>query len=275
MNSENVKSKSYALVLTALFAAIIVIMANTPMGYVPLIVINATIIHIPVIIGSLFLGPRKGAFLGFIFGFTSFLKSTFTATSLSAFIFSPIVAASVIGPSGVIKSTIICFAPRILVGVVPYFVYRGIAKLMAGKRPKLARIICDLIMSGIVFAAATAFLSKLMADKLTAIQVSLISLLLAIVVFIILELTLRKRSGVLLSYLYAGVSGALTNTLLVMPLIYIFYKDAYAKALSIDSSALAGVVLGIISSNGVIEALLAAIIVSAVGMALRNVVGQE
>lgn len=53
-------NKTAELVLTALFAAIIIIMAFTPLGYIPLVVINATIIHIPVILGSLFCGPKKG-----------------------------------------------------------------------------------------------------------------------------------------------------------------------------------------------------------------------
>ena len=69
-------SKTNELVLTGLFTAIIIIMAFTPLGYIPLVVINATIIHIPVILGSLFCGPKKGAFLGFVFGFTSCLKAT-------------------------------------------------------------------------------------------------------------------------------------------------------------------------------------------------------
>ena len=43
-------TKTAELVLTALFAAIIIIMAFTPLGYIPLVVINATIIHIPVIL---------------------------------------------------------------------------------------------------------------------------------------------------------------------------------------------------------------------------------
>ena len=52
--------KIQGLVLAALFTAIIVVMTFTSLGYIPLGVINATIIHIPVIIGSLFLGPKKG-----------------------------------------------------------------------------------------------------------------------------------------------------------------------------------------------------------------------
>ena len=59
-------NKTAELVLTALFAAIIIIMAFTPLGYIPLVVINATIIHIPVILGALFCGPKKGGFLGFL-----------------------------------------------------------------------------------------------------------------------------------------------------------------------------------------------------------------
>ena len=85
-------NKTAELVLTALFAAIIIIMAFTPLGYIPLVVINATIIHIPVILGSLFCGPKKGGFLGFIFGLTSFIKNTVMPTSLSAFVFSPVLA---------------------------------------------------------------------------------------------------------------------------------------------------------------------------------------
>lgn len=52
-------SKTNELVLTGLFTAIIIIMAFTPLGYIPLVVINATIIHIPVILGSLFADLKR------------------------------------------------------------------------------------------------------------------------------------------------------------------------------------------------------------------------
>ena len=84
---NNAQFKTNELVLTGLFTAIIIIMAFTPLGYIPLVVINATIIHIPVILGSLFCGPKKGAFLGFVFGFTSCLKATIVGGTLSSFVF--------------------------------------------------------------------------------------------------------------------------------------------------------------------------------------------
>ena len=60
------------MVTTAAIAAIIVVMASVPfLGYIPLGFMNATIIHVPVIIGAILLGPKYGAFLGLVFGGTS------------------------------------------------------------------------------------------------------------------------------------------------------------------------------------------------------------
>lgn len=197
-----------ALVLTALFSAIIIIMAFTPLGYIPLGVINATIIQIPVIIGSLFCGPKQGAFLGFLFGFTSFLKNTIMPATLSAFVFSPVLAGSMFGIKGVLCSTFICFVPRILVGVLPYYIYKGMKKLSKWKTVNFA---------------------------------------------------------------VAGVLGAFINTFLVMGSIFVLYKDAYAQAQNIDPSAVLGVIGGVISFNGVIEAILSGVIVSAVGVVLNKI----
>ncbi len=207
------RENTIELALTGLLMAIIILMAFTPLGYIPLVVINATIIHIPVIIGSLFCGPKKGAFLGFVFGMTSFIKNTVMPSSLSAFVFSPVLAASTIGVSGIFKSAFICFVPRILVGVVPYFVYIGLRRLIKTE----------------------------------------------------------KAYGDILPFAISGFAGAMTNTLLVMPSIYILYKDAYAEAINVSPDALLGVIGGIISFNGLIEAALAAVLITALGLVLRKV----
>ena len=61
----NTLSKTRDLVLAAVIAAIIVIMAFVPfLGYIPLGFMNATTVHIPVIIGAIILGPKYGAFPG-------------------------------------------------------------------------------------------------------------------------------------------------------------------------------------------------------------------
>ena len=266
--------KTYELVLLALFTAIIVIMAFTPLGYIPLVVINATIIHIPVILGALFLGPKKGAFLGFVFGFTSFINNTFKAVTPSAFVFSPVLAVNVVGVSGIFKSLYICFVPRILVGVVPYFVYLGLHRLLKDEQ-KSWRIVINFAAAMILFISFSALLRRLLQGKLnesTCITIGTAAGAAAgIILFAALTIAGRKKASTNIALAYAGLSGAFTNTLLVMSGIYILYKDAYAQALGIAGEAVFDTIMGIITFNGIVEAVVAAIIAAGVGIALLRV----
>ena len=75
MANKLIESKTKRLVILAVFSAIIAVMAFT-VGYIPLGFMNATIIHIPVIIGAILLGPVEGGILGFVFGLTSLINNT-------------------------------------------------------------------------------------------------------------------------------------------------------------------------------------------------------
>lgn len=262
-------NKTFQLVLTSLFAAIIIIMAFTPLGYIPLVVINATIIHIPVILGSLFCGPKKGAVLGFIFGFTSFVKNTIMPTSLSAFVFSPVLAAGMMGPVGVFKSIFICFVPRILVGVIPYFIYLLVKKALESEKKAVWAAVLNVCIGVFLFLGLRMFMGKWFSEG-TSVPVNVIALLVAVAVAGLLEWAAIRKDGKIIPFSYAAVIGALTNTLLVMGSIYVLYKDAYAQALSIDPAAVLGTILGVISFNGVIEAIVAAILVSGIGIVLNR-----
>ena len=66
------------LVSVALMAAIIIVLANTPLGMIQLPVIKATTVHIPVILGAILLGPSAGAILGGVFGICSVVSNTMT-----------------------------------------------------------------------------------------------------------------------------------------------------------------------------------------------------
>lgn len=262
--------KTYELVLMALFTAIIVIMAFTPLGYIPLVVINATIIHIPVILGSLFLGPKKGAFLGFVFGLTSFINNTFKAATASAFVFSPVLAASMIGISGVFKSMYICFVPRILVGVIPYFVYLLIRRLLRSEQ-RIWRIVVNAVVSLILFISVRAFVSNLIKNDMSGSIGTIVGLVAGIVLFAVLTGVGHKKASASVALAYAGIAGAFTNTLFVMSGIFILYKDAYAQALGIAGDAVIDVIMGVISFNGIVEAAVAAIIIAGVGLALLQI----
>lgn len=194
-------NKTGYLTVMGMFSAIILILAFTPLGFIQLPFIKATILHIPVIIGAILLGPRCGAVLGFLFGATSLINNTITP-AVSSFAFSPFIPLPVTG-RGSPLALLVCFVPRILVGVVPWFVYMGLRK-MTGKR---FNAVCLVI---------------------------------------------------------SGVAGSLTNTLLVMHMIFFFFKDAYASVRNVAADAVYTVILGIIAANGIPEAIVAGILTAAV-----------
>ena len=170
---------------------------------------RATIIHIPVIIASLLMGPKKGGALGFLFGLTSFINNTMNPTPTS-FVFTPFY--SIAGVSGGWGSVIICFLPRILVGIIPYYVYKLIIRFSNEK---------------------------------------------------------TKKTGVSsIGLVTAGVAGAMTNTLLVMNLIFLFFREAYASANNVAVSGVYTFILSIIGINGVPEAIVAGVLTLCIGRAL-------
>ena len=200
-------NKTFNMVLTGLFMAIIIIMTTVPnIGYINLIVIKVTMVHVPVIIGSVILGPKLGAVLGGTFGLTSLIVNTFNPSLLS-FAFSPFYQVGNIGGNG--WSVVIAMLPRILVGIVPYFVYRLLIRL----------------------------LEKMKAKKAIALVA-------------------------------AGVSGALTNTVFVMSLIYVCFRDEFAVAKDISVDAVFGAILGIVAGNGIPEAVVGGLLTMLVGGAL-------
>ena len=81
MNSK-MKDTRY-LTSVALMAAVVILLANTPLGMIQLPIIKATTVHIPVILGAILLGPGAGAILGAVFGLCSMVSNTMAPTLLS------------------------------------------------------------------------------------------------------------------------------------------------------------------------------------------------
>lgn len=119
-------------VLLALFTAIIFILGMTPLGMVPLGLIKATCVHIPVVVGGILLGPKKGALLGGVFGLVSFISNT-TSPALLSFAFSPLIPLPGTG-HGSLWALLVCFGPRLLVGVAPALLYRLLKNYRGAKQ---------------------------------------------------------------------------------------------------------------------------------------------
>lgn len=97
--------------------AIVVLLANTPLGMIQLPVIKATTVHIPVILGAIVLGPLAGGILGAAFGICSLISNTMAPTLLS-FAFSPFLSINIAGIGGAFKAIWISVGCRILIGVI-------------------------------------------------------------------------------------------------------------------------------------------------------------
>ena len=76
------------MAMLAMLCGVLLVMGMTGIGFIPLPVIKATTMHIPVILGAILLGPRAGAVLGALFGLCSIWTNT-TTPGLLSFAFSP------------------------------------------------------------------------------------------------------------------------------------------------------------------------------------------
>lgn len=195
------REKTRKLVILAMLTAILVIFQFTPIGYIPIPGFNPTLMHIPVIIGAIMLGPGEGAFLGLVFGITSIIQATIQVP-LTAFLFSPFV------PLGSYKSAVIAIVPRVLVGVTAAYLYRLIAR----------------------------------SD--------------------------RSRPA---ACIVASAVGSAVNTVLVMTGVYVFFRDDFALKMGKSSSAVMSILLGVITTSGVAEAAVAAIICTLVCLPLFKI----
>lgn len=188
------KKKTLRIALLALFTAIIILQNFIPfLGYIPLGVLNLTIIHVTVIIAALLLGPKDGAIVGGVWGTITFIRAFVWPTS-------PIAPIVFVNP-------LISILPRILIGVVA-----GYAFVWAKK----------------------SFHSKIFAASL------------------------------------ASVLGSLTNTFLVLGQIYLFYRGQSQVMYGLDTAALMPYLLGLVLTNGIPEALIAAIVSPALALPLAK-----
>jgi uncharacterized membrane protein len=96
------------IVVAAVLSAISILLGFTRLGYIPVPNVsgNATIMGVPVYIGSVLEGWPVGAIVGFIFGLSSFVTATIPA----------------------FKDPLVAILPRIIIGITPWLVYIAVRK---------------------------------------------------------------------------------------------------------------------------------------------------
>jgi uncharacterized membrane protein len=121
------------IVVSGVLAAIQLALGITGIGFIPLPTgVNATILHIPAILAGVMEGPVAGLAVGGIFGLFSFLRST----------------------TPLFSNPIIAFGPRLLIGVVAYFVYRAVRPINEALALVLAGVLGTLTNTILVLSLA-------------------------------------------------------------------------------------------------------------------------
>lgn len=116
----------------AMILALEAIVCFTPLGSLPAVgPLVATLSGVPVVVAAVFMGTGAGAGMGFFFGLFSFIVWTFVPPSPVAFVFTPFY--SVGSVSGNFWSLVICFVPRILIGVAAGLCVKLFKKLSKGR----------------------------------------------------------------------------------------------------------------------------------------------
>ena len=204
---KNRKKDPRWLVGVAMMAAIVVLLANTPLGLINIPPIKATTTHIPVILGSILLGPMAGGILGGVFGVCSMISNTIAPVPASI-CFSPVLAVSMGGALSAVKALWVSLGCRILIGVVAGWLWILLKKLRAS----------DVIALPVV-----------------------------------------------------GFIGSMTNTVTVMGSIFFLFRAEYAAANNKAVSAVFDFIMATVTGVGVMEALVALVLVAAIGKALLRV----
>jgi uncharacterized membrane protein len=97
------------IVVSGVLAAIAILLGWTRLGFIPVpnLAGNATIMHVPAIIGGVMEGWLVGGIVGTIFGIFSFLQAT----------------------TPLFKDVLVAIFPRIFIGITAYFTYAGLKRV--------------------------------------------------------------------------------------------------------------------------------------------------
>jgi uncharacterized membrane protein len=110
MTSNKLGTRQIAVI--GMLSAITMVLGSTGLGFIPLPMAKATIMHIPLIIGAIIEGPIVGATIGLIFGLFSIFQNMTNPSLLSFAFINPLVSV----------------LPRVLIGITAYYGYRLFSK---------------------------------------------------------------------------------------------------------------------------------------------------
>ncbi len=241
------------LTIIAMLGAITVVLALTPLGFIPIGPLNATTMHIPVIVAGVLEGPIAGAAVGLIFGCSSLFNHIVRPTPLSPIFYNPLIS----------------ILPRVLIGLIASALYSR----LRGKS--------SVTMKGLVvalFVVLIGFLSwqgwRSFGEHGWAVR-TIVPIVLAVFAIVLIPLSLKKLERNPAVILTAFLT-TLAHTVMVMGGIYFLYAEKYLSVMAPGASlSLArNIIFGVILTSGLPEAMVASLVTVGVVGALHKANGQ-
>lgn len=120
------KSKMSARELTTLglLTGVLLLMSVTPLGYFHTFGLDISLMMVPVAIGAMLMGPKAGAWLGLIFGATSFYQAVTGSSAFSTMLFN-------INP---IYAFLLCIPTRVLMGFLTGVIFKAAQRWIKRKQ---------------------------------------------------------------------------------------------------------------------------------------------
>lgn len=253
MKKSNSKSLSIRkLTIIGVLGAISAVLGMTPLGFIPVGPTNATIMHIPVIIGAIIEGPLVGAMVGLIFGIFSIIRAITAPTVVSFVFLNPLVS----------------ILPRVLIGITAYYSYVLFKRL--GRKTSIVTLI-------VIWGSALIYLMKMIISHIVSYGTDEISLmmilfegLLILLILFIGYFSYKSLKDQAIETVISAAIGTLTNTIGVLFMIYVFYAEQFVDKIGGSTDIAGKVILGIGIANGIPEVIVAMLIVTSVVMAVRK-----
>ena len=242
MNKITARNKNRKLVIASMLGAITIVLGMTPLGLIPLGFINATTMHIPVIIAAIAEGPIVGALVGLIFGISSLLNAILKNASPVAFVF---------------YNPLISIVPRVLIGITSYYSYASMKKVKDKNLKVLTKILW-----GIVTLLLILLLVKDIKTGASTINITFVVILLALCIGLFIYSL--KSNEIDFPIAIGAFIGSMTNTILVLGGIYLIYAKRYVEALNIPMESAKSAILGVSVTSGIPEAIISVIVTTAV-----------
>lgn len=97
-------------------------------------------------------------------------------------------------------------------------------------------------------------------------------ILIGVVAAYVFHKTLSRKLNETVRMSIAGVLGSLTNTVLVLGLIYLFYREPYANFLELDMEQLLPALMTIVATNGITEAIISGLLTPIISKPLLKLI---